>query len=107
MNQGTNANERSTGSSIVVLAKLLPTSYSSLLSSWNASLWPLMAINLAQMEEEEAVFMRHNHKKHGNYVSKQRKTQKGNFVADLALFWKKYQTKANNKADSDRSHVVV
>ena len=51
--------------------------------------------------------MRQNHKKHGNYVSKQRKTQKGNFVADLALFWKKYQMKANNKADSDRSHVVV
>ena len=62
-----------------------------------------MEINLAQMEEEEA--MRQNHKKHGNYVWKQRKTQKGNFVADLALFWKKYRKKANNIAD--RSNILV
>ena len=47
-----------------------------------------MEINLAQMEEEEEA-MRQNHKKHGNYVWKQRKTQKGNFVADLALFLEK------------------
>ena len=70
MNQG-NANERSIVEVVVVLAKilLLPTSYSSSSSSWKASLWPLMEINLAQMEEEEEEeAMRQNHKKHGNYV---------------------------------------
>ena len=58
----------------------------------------------------EVEAMRQNHKKLGNYVWKQRKTQKGNFVAGWPgssfLFGKKYQKRTNTNI-ADRSHVTV